>query len=69
MKCQILFVRKNKKIISKCCLLKFLPSMQSKVLRTSFIAPDKRGVGYPHIFGLIVYTIAPWYTNAKISLR
>ena len=26
MKCQILFSRKN---ISKCCLLKFLPSMQS----------------------------------------
>ena len=29
MKCQILFSRKNKKKISKCCLLKFLPSMQS----------------------------------------
>ena len=29
MKCQILFFKKNKKIISKCCLLKFLPSMQS----------------------------------------
>ena len=29
MKCQILFSRKNKKNISKCHLLKFLPSMQS----------------------------------------
>ena len=29
MKCQILFSRKNKKNILKCCLLKFLPSMQS----------------------------------------
>ena len=29
MKCQILFSRKNKKDISKCCPLKFLPSMQS----------------------------------------
>ena len=29
MKCQILFSRKNKKSISKCRLLKFLPSMQS----------------------------------------
>ena len=28
MKCQILFSRKNKKNISKCRLLKFLPSMQ-----------------------------------------
>ena len=29
MKCQILFSRKNKKSISKCCLLKSLPSMPS----------------------------------------
>ena len=29
MKCQILFSMKNKKNISKCRLLKFLPSMQS----------------------------------------
>ena len=29
MKCQILFSRKNKKNISKYCLLKFLLSMQS----------------------------------------
>ena len=29
MKCQNLFSRKNKKNISECCLLKFLPSMQS----------------------------------------
>ena len=29
MKCQILFSRKHKKNISKCHLLKFLPSMQS----------------------------------------
>ena len=29
MKCQILFSRKNKKNISKCHQLKFLPSMQS----------------------------------------
>ena len=29
MKCQILFSRKNKKNISECHLLKFLPSMQS----------------------------------------
>ena len=28
MKCQILFSRKNKKNISKCCLLNFLLSMQ-----------------------------------------
>ena len=28
-KCKILFSWKNKKTISKCCLLKFLPSMQS----------------------------------------
>ena len=28
MKCQILFSRKNKKSISKCRLLKFLPGMQ-----------------------------------------
>ena len=31
MKCQILFSRKNKKIFEKCCLLKFLPSMQSVI--------------------------------------
>ena len=30
MKCQILFSRKNKKIISKCCLLKVLPCMQDQ---------------------------------------
>ena len=29
MKCQILFSRKNKKNISKCRLLQFLPSVQS----------------------------------------
>ena len=29
MNCQILFSRKNIKNISKCCLLKFLPSMLS----------------------------------------
>ena len=29
MKCQILFLGKNKKNISKCLLLKFLPSMLS----------------------------------------
>ena len=29
MKCQILFSRKNKENISKCHLLKFLPSLQS----------------------------------------
>ena len=29
MRCQILFSRKDKKNISKCRLLKFLPSMQS----------------------------------------
>ena len=28
-KCHTLCSRKNKKNISKCCLLKFLPSMQS----------------------------------------
>ena len=28
MKCQILFSRKKKKYISKCCLLNFLPSIQ-----------------------------------------
>ena len=32
MKCQILFSRKNKKNISKCHLMKFLPSMQSITL-------------------------------------
>ena len=32
MKYQILFSWKNKKNISKCCLLKFLPSMQSVIL-------------------------------------
>ena len=35
MKCQILFPRKNKKNISKCRLLKYLPSMQS-VKQTTF---------------------------------
>ena len=29
MKCLIMFSRKNKKDISKYCLMKFLPSMQS----------------------------------------
>ena len=29
MKCQILVSRKSKKIISRCRLLKFLPSMQT----------------------------------------
>ena len=29
MKCQILFSRKNKKIVKKCRFMKFLPSMQS----------------------------------------
>ena len=33
MKCQILLSRKDKKNISKCCLLKFLPSIQSVNLR------------------------------------
>ena len=27
MKCRIIFSRKNKKYISECCWLKFLPSM------------------------------------------
>ena len=29
MRCQVLFSRRNKKNISKCHLLKFLPSMQN----------------------------------------
>ena len=37
MKCQILFSRKNRNNISKCCLLKFLPSMQS----VKYLAQDK----------------------------
>ena len=36
MKCQILFSRKSKKNISKCCLLTFLPSIQS----VTYFRPD-----------------------------
>ena len=31
MKCQILFSRKNKENISKCCLLEFLPRVLSAI--------------------------------------
>ena len=37
MKCQILFSKKSKKIISRCRLLKFLPSMQSVKKMVMFI--------------------------------
>ena len=53
MKCQILFSTKNKKNISKCCLLKFLPSMQSVLFLTqndevAFIAEvDFEGLDQP----------------------
>ena len=40
MKCQILFSRKIKKNISKCCLLKFLPSMQSVKMPVTSAADD-----------------------------
>ena len=36
MKCQILFSRKSKKNISKCCLLTFLPSIQN----VTYFRPD-----------------------------
>ena len=37
MQCQILFSRKDKKNISKCCLLKLLPSMQSVNIHEDFM--------------------------------
>ena len=36
MKCPILFSRKNKKNVSKCGLMKFLPSMQSVVFHNFY---------------------------------
>ena len=44
MKCQILFSRKNKKHISKCCLLKFLPGMQSVKWDLSVFFPRQNTV-------------------------
>ena len=42
MQCQILLSRKNEKNISKCCLLKFLQSMQS----VKRIIPSVKGRKY-----------------------
>ena len=43
MKCQILFSGKTKINISKCCLLKILPSIQSVKVHVVIMSPPDRG--------------------------
>ena len=67
MKCHILFSSKNKKNISKCCLLKFLLSMQ---MLNYFKKKKKKGKGQMiNSFYIYIYYIYIFFFLQKIGLN
>ena len=60
MKCHILFSEKNKKNISKCCLLKILPRVLSVKALTSIIFHRKIGLHLVENVGADFNTVQYW---------
>ena len=71
MKCHILLSRKNKKTITVCSLLNFLPSMQCKLMRSfsccSYVNVNSIDTEFPvFVYSPVRIFLVCWYVNTTI---